>query len=185
MEWADRVLLPELAKLDVRNAIQGTGISIDATPDRVATISASEDLGELFDADFVMAEASPLLPNARLLRGEGNVIDITDAGPGAGVTVGIAQHSLHGNKLRLSDGLSVVGNPASGEAEIVDIPATADDTALVRVGGVLGFGKVTPAMIDPAITTRYLVPVANGDAASPEAVFDDTGDFVFADAVTF
>jgi hypothetical protein len=182
--WFDEMLRDVFRNMDVRNATEGLGITIESAPDRPATISASDDLGDLFDADFAMAEASALLPNGRVITGEEGVVEVIDAGPGGTLQIGLEEGGVTPAKLSLTPRTSVIGNPTTSAATPDHIRALEDDVVLRRTGGVLGFGKVSPSMIDPAITSTYLVPVANGDADSPEAVFDDTGDFVFAEAET-
>lgn len=184
--WFDEMFRDVFRNMDIRNATPGLGISIEGTPDRPATISATEDLGDLFDADFLLAESDPaLLPNARTLGGESGVVDVADSGPGGSVTVGLVQHGVPTQKLRLSEGCSVLGNAGGDTGEVNDIIAGADATVLARVDGVVRFTKVSPDMIDPPITSRYLVPVTNGDPDAPDLLFDDAGDLVFADAETF
>lgn len=183
--WFDEMLRDVFRNMDVRNATEGLGITIESAPDRPATISASDDLGDLFDANFAMAEASPLLPNARVITGEENVVQVSDGGPGGQLRIGLAEGGVGTEKLALSPRHAVIGNPTASTAAPDYIRALTDDVVLRRVAGVVEFGKVTPGMIDPPITSRYLLPVTNGDSDSPDLLFDDAGDLVFADAETF
>jgi hypothetical protein len=143
--WMQGFVRDVLVNLDVRNSLEGLGISVSGTPDVPATISASEDLGELFDADFALAEANPLLPNARVLAG-GDGIAVADAGPGGTLTVGVPANGLELEKLQQITPLSVLGNDAGSAADVTRIASSADDTVLRRVAGALEFGQLTAAM---------------------------------------
>lgn len=145
-DWLDRVLIKDiLAKMDPRNA-QGNGVEISGQSSEVATFSVSEDLQQLFDADFAMVEPSPLLPNARTMAGESGVVELIDAGPGGALGIGIAQHGLQPNKLMQFPPASVLGNAFDGIDTAGFVKASANDTLLRRVANQLSFGELTAAM---------------------------------------
>ncbi len=144
--WFERVFIREvLAMADVRNALAGLGISIEGTPDQPATISASEDLSALFDADLLLAEVNALLPNARtLVAGDGTFI--SDSGAGGNLTISVPDNGLQLVKLQQISPLSVLGNDTSSPADVRRIASHDDDTVLRRVGGALEFGELTADM---------------------------------------
>ncbi len=136
VEWMRAFVRDVLVPLDVRNSIEGLGISVTGTPDQPATISASEDLGQLFDAGFAMAEADPLLPNARtLVAGDG--LFVSDSGAGGNLTISVPDNGLQLVKLQQISPLSVLGNDQSSSADVRRIASYDDDTLLRIVGGAL------------------------------------------------
>jgi hypothetical protein len=141
----ERLFREVLAKADVRNAIGGLGISITGESSEPATISSSEDLQALFDADLVMAEPdTDLLPNARALAVESGVVSLTDDGPGGDLTIGI--ESIPTAKLAPFAPLSVLSNAANSVGSAYPLQASANDTVLRREGDVLEFGQLTADM---------------------------------------
>lgn len=145
-EWFARFIREVLSLADVRNANAGAGIHIDGTPDRPATISASAGIDQLVNANYVVAEPQSFLPSARLLSAETGVIELHDTGPGGSLVVGIPDHGLHANKLRLASARSVLGNPEASEGGLMDIAAGTDETVLARVSGALEFSQLTSGM---------------------------------------
>ena len=165
-QWFDGFIRDVLAKLDTRNAIPGLGISIDGTPDQPATISANEDLGELFDADFAMAEATPLLPNARVLAGEAGVVSVTDEGPGGALRVGLAGHGIQPEKLTQFPRHAVLANAADEVAAAGFVRALLTDTVLRRVGDALEFGGLTVGMAADALWTYAKLQDVSADSVA-------------------
>lgn len=145
VEWFSGFVRDVLVPLDVRNSIEGLGISVTGTPDVPATISASEDLSDLFDADILLAEATALLPNARTLEGEEG-ITLTDEGPGGNVNIRIEDNALQLAKLQKISPLSVLGNDTNAAADVRRIASHDDDTAFVRIAGELLWAQLTAAM---------------------------------------
>jgi hypothetical protein len=152
-EWFLGFVRDVLALGDVRNADAGPGISVDGTSDGTATISGSVDVEELTDSNFVVAEATALLANARVLDGEGGVIEIEDIGPGATIRVKIAAHGVSFDKLPIVAPYSVVGNLLDEPAQPQAIAAGADDRILIRTGGALGFAQLTIGTAPDALWT--------------------------------
>jgi hypothetical protein len=151
--WFERFILDVLAKADVRNAIPGPGISIDGTSDTPATISGSADVDALLDENFILAEPSVLLANARVLKGEDHVIDITDTGPGGVFRVGVAPHGISFSKMRTGAGCSVIGRAADTTGEHSSIVAAANDRILRRVSDTVSFGQLTVGMAPNGLWT--------------------------------
>lgn len=153
--WFAAFVRDVLAKADIRNAIQGSGIEISGQSNDHATISSSDDLLQLKDQGYVLADppTDPLLiPNSRQLAGEPGVVVVTDDGPGGNITMSIQAHSLSYSKLRLGAPLSVIGNPDTASAELIGITGV-DDTVLRRTAGALNFGTLTLAMANNHLWT--------------------------------
>lgn len=153
--WFAAFIRDVLAKADVRNAIQGSGISITGQSNDLATISSSEDLQQLKDQGYVLADPPTdpgLIPNSRQLAGEPGVVTINDEGAGGNISVTIQAHGLSYSKLRLAAPLSVLGNPDTGSAELIGITGV-DDTVLRRTAGALNFGTLTLAMANNHLWT--------------------------------
>jgi hypothetical protein len=175
-EWFERVFIREvLSKLDVRNANEGLGISIEGTPDQPATISASDDLGQLYDADFILSEASELLPNARVIEGEDGV-SVTDEGPGGSLRVGLEVHGVQFDRLPQFPELSLLANGDNAVGSGRFVRAEDNDTVLGRVGDALRFTQLTEAMAPdglwPAakLASGVQASLALADTALQEAV---------------
>lgn len=189
--WFAAFVRDVLAKADVRNAIQGSGISITGQSNDLATISSSEDLQQLKDQGYVLADPPTdpgLIPNSRQLAGEPGVVTINDEGAGGNISVTIEAHGLSYSKLRLAAPLSVLGNPDTGSAEIVGITGV-DDTVLRRTAGALNFGTLTLAMANnhlwtyakiQAITTtkRTLARKTAGSGDIEECTTSELLDFI-------
>lgn len=154
--WFETFVRDVLAKADIRNAVPGLGISIDGQSDQPATVSSSEDIQAIFDADLLLAEANALLPNARILAGESSVVSLSDEGPGGSILVGLNAHGVDSGKFREAVALSVVGNPTAGMDSVQDIDATANDQVLRRVADVLEFGAVTFPMVQVSAASLLL-----------------------------
>lgn len=155
-QWFSGFVRDVLAKADIRNAVPGLGISIDGNSDQPATVSSSEDIQAIFDADLLLAEANALLPNARTIVGEDGVVNLDDQGPGGEVVIGLHSHSITPQKFRKSAALAVVGNATAAIAEVDDIAASANDQVLRRVSDVLEFGGVTFPMVQLSAAARLL-----------------------------
>jgi hypothetical protein len=152
--WFASFVRDVLALADVRNAIPGSGIEISGNSDKPATISSSEDLQQLIDENYVLAESTSLLANARVLAGEPNVLEVIDSGPGQPITIRVAVHGISFSKMRFGTAFSVVGNPGNAAAELTGIAADANDTVLRRVSNALGFGQLTVGMAPDDLWTN-------------------------------
>lgn len=148
--WFRAFVRDVLVNADPRNAVAGPGISIEGNSDQPATLSASEDLQQLLDENYVLAESSSTLANARKLGGEAGVIALTDAGPGGALTIGIEPHGIRDAQLREAIALSVVGNAANAAGEVADIVASADKAVLHRDGTDLVFSPVDHTYLSDA-----------------------------------
>lgn len=142
-----------LAPADARNAVSGSGISIEGTPDRPVTISSASNVLEFVDANFVLAESSADLGNSRVLRGEGDVVAITDGGPGQSITVGLVQHGVTMDKIQVLPITTLLGNPFGSLNAPVAITAYDDDTILQRTAGSLEFAPLTLNMAADGLWT--------------------------------
>jgi hypothetical protein len=152
--FMDRLMREVFALADVRNAIAGDGVSISGNSDQPATIATNGDIDALIDENFVLAESSTLLANARVLDGEGSVVEVDDSGPGGIIRIRIAAHGISYSKFRFGPPCSVVGRPANSTGEQTSIAASANDTLLRRVGDVLGFGQLAAGMAPDALWTN-------------------------------
>ncbi|MCC7462097.1 MAG: hypothetical protein IT480_06490 [Gammaproteobacteria bacterium] len=160
MNWFVRDVL---VHADVRNAVPGSGVSIEGTPDQPATISAAENIQQFVDESFVLAEVSGALANARVLHGEGGVVDVTDGGPGQIITIGLTQHGLPVEKIEAINATSVLGNPSSSMQGPVSVTAYDDDTILLRASGELRFGSLTADMASDGLwANAKLADMAQG-----------------------
>jgi hypothetical protein len=154
-----------LALGDVRNADSGPGISVDSTTDGTATISGNADIGEIADGNFVLAEASAGLANARILAAENGVLAIEDHGAGSTIRIVVVDNGIYSTKLRKSPALTVLGAPSDTPADqnVQDIPALSNDTVLRRTGDALDFGTLTLAMAPDALWTYAKIQDVSAD----------------------
>lgn len=172
-DWFTRFVREVLALADVRNAKEGTGITISGNSDEQATVASSEDLTQFLTQPFVVADTS-VLDNARLIEGDGEAISVTDTGDKVIVSLGYA---LTLDRLQQVDVLSVLGTPvdrALGEATLQAITSSTNDTVLRRVDDsgddVLDWGQLTAGMFpndvvpDAALSSN--VALYDGDVAS-------------------
>lgn len=167
-QWFLEFIRDVLSKLDVRNAIEGAGITIEGTPDDVATLSTSEDLTDLIGQNFILATSSTFLVNERILQGESGVVSTTDAGPGGNFTISLVKGGIANAKLAARAALSVMGRATTESGEVMDIEAGSDDTVLRRVSGALAseidFGQLTLGMAANSLWTY--AKLQDGAAAS-------------------
>jgi len=173
--WFERFVREVLAKADARNAIPGLGITIEGTPDTPATISSNTDVDQLVDQNYIVAEPSPLLANARTLDGEGGVIEVNDSGPGGIVRITVAEHGITYSKFREGRACSVVGRPEDSVGEQTSIEATANDTVLRRVNDELSFGPVTFPMVQLSGESLLLGRGAGDGAGAMQEITLGTG----------
>lgn len=175
-EWFERFVREVLALADVRNAKEGTGITITAKPDEQATIGSSDDITQFLEQPFVVANTS-VLDNARQLVGDGEAITVTDKGAGKNVVVALG-YALSLDRLRPVDVLSVLGTPvdlAIGEGTLQAITSEENDTILRRVENndgddVLEWGQLTVDMVpDSELTNAKLADMAEGTIKGRQA----------------
>jgi hypothetical protein len=145
-QWFIDFCRETLALADVRNAIEGAGISIEGNSDTEATIGTGTDVEQLIDGPYVLAEPYSFLANARTIEGENGVIDIDDDGPGQPLTVGIREGGVKNAKLRPGRECSVIGRSANSVGFVADILAAANDRLLTRISDVLAFSQLTVGM---------------------------------------
>lgn len=151
--WFAQFIREVLAFSDVRNSIEGPGVTISGQPDEPATISATADVLELLEQNYILATPSLFLPNERVLNGQADVIDIVDSGPGNDITVRIINNAIGPAQFRQSTALSVVGRPQDNSGNVNDIVAAANDTLLTRVSDRLDFTQLTVDMAPDALWT--------------------------------
>lgn len=164
--WFERFVREVLALADVRNAVEGAGISITSNPNDPATLSAAADVQTLLDATLVTVTASEL-DNARVLDGETDVIEIDDQGET--VVVKLRPRGIGLGKLADIPGLAVVGSPLPGNGPALAIQSSNDDTVVRRVDGRLSWGQLTAGMFaDDTVPDAALsenVALYDGDVA--------------------
>lgn len=134
--WLQAFVRDVLSKMDPRNAI-GVGVDISGSSDQPATISTGDDVSQLFDADYAVAEADDLLPNARVIAPESGVTTVTDEGPGGNLQIGVAAHGIGPDKLFQAPPASVLANPTSSPGDFQTLAAATDGDVLQRSGGAL------------------------------------------------
>lgn len=144
--WFASFVRDVLALADARNVIEGPGIEITGNSDVAATFSTSDDLQQLKDQNYIVAEPSAFLANERILAGQNGVVSIDDDGAGGDITVGIETHGIGAIQLRQSVATAVMGNPTNVPANLDDIAAASNDTVLRRVSDALDFGQLTVGM---------------------------------------
>lgn len=132
--WYARHLQEVLALADVRNAIEGSGITISGQPGEQATISTSDDLQNLLLQTFVLAQPSGFLEFERTLAGEAGVIQIIDGGADANITVELIDNGVTLGKLKELSSMGILGNPVDDVGEIQNIQPEADGDVLTRQG---------------------------------------------------
>jgi len=166
--WFLEFIRDVLTKLDVRNAIEGAGITIDGTPNEVATISSSEDLLDLIEQNFILATSSSFLDNERVLQGETGIISIVDEGPGRNIIVKLINGTVPLSKLAPIDAQSVVGNNFATPAVPAPIISETDNTFLVRRSDVLRFDGLVDADIPAEIArdTEVATAISDHEAAA-------------------
>jgi hypothetical protein len=160
--WFAKFIREVLAQADVRNALEGPGISISGQPGDVATISASADVQSLLTQPYVLAQPSAFLPNERVLDGENGVVSITDNGPGTTITIGLYAAGIPYTKLNDIDELSVLGNPTDAFGPLTPINAASplEVLAVNDAGDALEFK-------DPTTTRGATWVIGTGSIATP------------------
>lgn len=162
--WFAKFIREVLAQADVRNAIEGTGITISGQPGEVATIAASADIQNLLLQPYVVSSASAFLPNERVLDGENGVVSVSDGGAGGLITVGLFDGGVPFTKLGELDELSVLGNPTNtfGPVERISGTDPLDVLAVNAAGDAIEFK-------DPTTTRGATWVISTGTIATPVA----------------
>lgn len=174
--WFERFVRETLSLADVRNAIEGTGISISGTSDENATISASEDVEALTQATLLTLTPSALTNAFRVVPQDG--ILLSPASPD--VLLELADNGIPAVKLQAIPlakfgpitELSVLGAPvaAGGVNAVEAIASSSNDTLLRRAADVLEWGQLTagmfPAAVIPDAALSANVALYDADVAS-------------------
>lgn len=176
--WFRDFVRETLALADVRNAIEGAGISIEGNSDTEATIGTGTDVDQLIDGPYVIAEQYSFLANARLLEGENGVIDIDDDGPGQGIEVGIREGGVKDSKIRPGKACSVMGRAENTAGFVADILAAANNLVLARSSDALAFQQVVAAMIAMTATARILGRKSASAGDAEECTLSEILDFI-------
>lgn len=145
--WFQDFIQQVLRFSDVRNSIEGAGIQITGESSEPATISATENLLQLLEQNYILATTSLFLPNERVLDGQSGTILITDKGPGSTIVVGIVPNGIGPAQFRQSTALSVVGRPQANSGNVNDIVSNADGDILRQSGTTLSFGSIFAASV--------------------------------------
>lgn len=151
--WFRDLYRDVLAKADIRNAIEGVGVTISGQSGEPATVAASQDLTDLIGQNFILATSSAFLANERLLYGEEDVLGTIDEGPGGRFIITVENGGIKGHKFRPAVALSVVGRPQPTNGFVSDIPADTNDTLLTRVADRLDFTQLTVGMAGDGLWT--------------------------------
>jgi hypothetical protein len=173
VSWFTNSFLPRwAANGDTRNAVSGPGISITGNISSPATVSVSTELQALFEQPYVLVgtpAAGAPLTDYRSIAAQVGVVSLTDAGAESSLTVGIANNGIGNLQIRQGVGTSIIGNASGSTANVADIAAGADNTTLVRAGGVLSFSALPLAAI-AAIANDTVVGNSSGGSAAPIAL---------------
>jgi hypothetical protein len=188
-QFMDSFIRDVLINLDVRNAIQGQGIQIEGNSDTPATISSSEDVQQLIDENYILAESSPFLANARVLSGENGVVRVTDEGPGGSFVISLEQGGIPYDKLAELDELSVLGNPSDAFGPLTRITGSAQhDVLSVQLNGSdleVRFGTITHQSVsDFDEAAQDAVGAALADSDTVNLTYTDATPEIKADVIT-
>lgn len=136
--WFTRFVREVLALADIRNAVEGTGVTITGNSSQPATIAADASIAGLLNVPFVTLALSSQLTAERVLTA-GDGIALTDGGAGATIAISISDipYSSFGDL----PGLSVLGNQLEATAQPGPIIGTASGQ-LLRVRDVDGAGTL-------------------------------------------
>lgn len=136
--WFTRFVREVLALADIRNAVEGTGVTITGNSSQPATIAADASIAGLLNVPFVTLSLSSQLTAERVLT-PGTGIALTDGGAGSTITVSVddVPYSLFGDL----PGLSVLGNQLEDDAQPGPIIGTASGQVL-RVRDIDGAGTL-------------------------------------------
>jgi hypothetical protein len=173
VSWFKNSFLSRWASLaDTRNAIPGPGISISGSISDPATVSASSEVQALFAQPYVLV-GSPVAPaeltGYRSIAAQAGVLAITDGGAETTVTVSVVANGVGNGQLRQGAATSIIGNAGGATANVADISASSDNTALVRAGGVLNFSALPLATI-ASIASDTVLGNATAGSAAPTAL---------------
>lgn len=172
-DWFRRFIRTQLGNADIRNAKTGNGIVITGTAVTPATISVNGDLQALFHQPYVLTGApsgiSSVFDTYRLLAAQSTVLTVTDGGAKGSITVGVAANGIGNNQLRQGSPVSVIGNSSNTLANVADIAAGTDNTALVRLAGTLSFAAV-PLGTLATQANNTVVGNVSGGALAPVAL---------------
>jgi hypothetical protein len=171
--WFKTMGLPRwFANADVRNALEGAGISITGNLSTPATIGVSANIQSLFEQPYVLVGApvaSAPLTGYRSIATESGVLTLTDGGAEGDITVGVAANGIGNAQLRQSAATSVIGNATSSEANVADIAASANGQVLQMAGGLLTFAALPPGSLG-AIGNDTVLGNISGSSAAPSAL---------------
>jgi hypothetical protein len=173
VSWFKNSFLPRwAAHADTRNAVAGAGVLIAGSLSTPATISVSTEVQALFAQPYMLvgAPVAPaVLTGYRSVAAQVGVVSLTDGGAGSTITLGIANNGIGNAQLRQGTAASVVGNATSVLANVADIVALTDNTALVRVSGTLTFSALPLSAIAPTSNNTVLGNIS-GSLAAPIAL---------------
>lgn len=182
--FMDRLFREVLAKADIRNAIEGLGISITGLSDEFATLSASEDVQALIDASLLTStDESANLDNVRRLVAGSPGITVTDNGPGLTLAVDIGV--IPWGKLGDIPDLSVIGVATSddGFSPVQPIQSSTNNTVLRRASDTLSWSQIVYADIEDATAVSVVGRSANSSgvladipAGTNDTLLRQTGD---------
>lgn len=156
--WFVKFCREVLANADTRNAIEGSGITITGQPGEPATVSTSADLTNLLLQEFVLASPSGFLSHERVLAGEGGVVDITDGGDNANITVGLVVNGVNLGKIQQLSNYGVLGNPVAGLGSVQNISPVVDKSVVHLNGALIEFDLIDSTYIsDFAVAAKAAV----------------------------
>lgn len=169
--WFKNVFLSRwAANADTRNAISGPGISITGDISSPATIGVSENLQLLFEQPYVLVGAPTApLTDYRSIIAQDSVLVLSDGGAEETLTIGVAPNGIGNAQIRQGAAVSIVGNPSAVLANVSDIVASADNTTLVRAGGLLSFSAL-PLSAIASVANLTVLGNSSGGTASPSAL---------------
>lgn len=173
--WFGRWIREVLANADIRNAIEGSGITITGQPGEAATVSTSADLTNLLLQTFVLTAPSGFLNFERVLAGEPGVITIVDGGANSNVTVSITNNGVNLGKLVQLSQAGVLGNPVSGVGGVQNINPIAALSVLHYDGTLITFDVMDSTYVSDFVEAAQ-------DAVGAMLVDSASIDFTYTDA---
>jgi len=160
-EWMTEFIRDVLSKLDIRNAIEGGGVSVTGNSDEVATLAADADIAALAALQYVVLALSGTVANERKLTTSAQIA-VNDGGAGGNVTLTLADGAVGSGNLESFPALSALVRRADDDGFPSPVVAGSDGQVLRRGSDLVEFGALDLASAN-AVTG--VLPDANIDAA--------------------
>lgn len=185
--WFETFVRDVLALADVRNAVEGSGISVEGTSDGPATLAASADVLAILTASLITVTAPPAaLTQARVLEA-GNGITITDGGAGDTITISATAplwYDIEGVPIYVTSPAAPAWDFRVGGAVVgyVGVATVAGDIA---TGSLAGDLVLAPSAAASRVYTRSDLWLNVDGATVPAAAVNPDARLVIVDDVAF